>query len=131
MRNEGTAQSAYEEALKVVKDIEAKDRIIYDAIVKVAEDGGCVCYGDIAPLIGLNPRSPIMGIILEWISTREHRAGRPLLTAVVVKKMTGIPGKGFFKLAKCLKRQAQSEADDDFWEKELQRVHDYWSGRQP
>ena len=132
MKSEGKAQSVYEKNLKIIKDLETKDGIIYKAIVKVAEDGGRVYYGEIAPLVDLDMKLThhrgLMGAILERISRREHSAGRPLLTAVVIKKMTGIPGKGFFKLAKCLRLQTH-EADADFWEKELKRVHDYWRGR--
>ena len=128
MRNERNAQTAYENALKTIKDMEEKDQIISKALVEVAKDEDCVYYGDIAPLIGVSPRSIEMNAVLERISRRKHGAGRPLLTAVVIKKTTGMPGNGFFNLARNLGLH-DGNRDRKYWLKEIRRVHDHWRGR--
>ena len=102
---------------------------IYDELRRVAKDGSITRYSDIAPLAHLDMDSPedrnCIADILDDISRSEHDAGRPLLSAVVIRKDTNIPGQGFFNLAKSLRLPG---ADDDvlFWVKEVQRVHDHW-----
>ena len=63
--------------------------------------------------------------ILDGISTVEHRSGRPLLSAVVIRKDTNIPGQGFFSLAK--KLGLYNGDDTLYWVEELRHVHKYWS----
>jgi hypothetical protein len=67
---------------------------------------------------------------LRTISVQEHKAGHPLLTAVVVSQDTNFPGRGFFRLARSL-GVASSEDDEVFFERELLRVHDHWASRTP
>ena len=89
-----------------------------------------VNYSDVAPLVGLDMDSPKdrnrIADILDAISRAEHRAGKPLLSAVVIRRDKNMPGAGFFSLAKKL---GLHETGDDFqyWFQELRRVHDYWS----
>ena len=104
------------------------DKTIYEAIVKVAEDEDCVYYGELASLIGLSARTSKIGPILDRINRIEHSAGRPLLSAVVIKKMSGMPGNGFFNLARNLGLH-DGNRNRKYWLKELRRVHDYWNGR--
>ena len=110
--------------------MDAGAEAIYDKLREVAKSRGITYYSEIAPLAGLNMDSPgdIQRIsrILGDISTAEHQAGRPLLSAVVIRKGENSPGPGFFGLAKDL---GLHDGDDDFryWVKELQRVHDCWS----
>lgn len=59
------------------------------------------------------------------ISRDEHKAGRPLLSVVVVGKNEGIPRLGFFKLAKELGLM-QGEDQKAFFEEELKKVHEQW-----
>jgi hypothetical protein len=66
--------------------------------------------------------------MLGQISTAEEKAGRGLLTAVVVTADEHVPGPGFFKLAKEL-----AFAFDDpitFWADQLKRVYSAWSASQ-
>ena len=111
--------------------MDEETRIIYDKIRQVAKDEDCVYYGDIAPLIDVSPHSTEMNCVLERISTHEHDAGHPLLTAVVILKEHNKPGAGFFKLAVKLGLYEGGDeiADLVYWTKELNRVHDYWRGR--
>jgi hypothetical protein len=66
--------------------------------------------------------------ILDGINAEEVDVGRPLLSAVVVRQDSGIPGAGFFKSARemCSRDDA---TDQEFWQAEIGRVHDYWSSR--
>ena len=108
--------------------MDEKTQIIHEKIRDVARNGIYVNYGDIAPLIGLDPHSPKLFAILDCINRIEHKKGRPLLSAVVILKDANMPGAGFFKLAKCLGLQSQDEDNLMFWINELRRVHDYWRG---
>jgi len=67
--------------------------------------------------------------LLREISAEEYRAGRGMLTAVVVHKAGDYkPGPGFFDLARSLGLNA---ADTDrLWIEQINKVHDYWSAQQ-
>ena len=105
---------------------------VYERIVKVAKNKDIITYGKVASCAGMDTNlggwNWEIRNILDAISRREHRNGRPLLSAVVVNKDTVMPGAGFFKLAKELGRYNASD-DLECWSKELQRVHDYWAKR--
>ena len=103
---------------------------IHEELLRVAKSGAFVTYSDIAPLGSLNmdflPDRNKMGDILDGISVAEHKAGRPLLAAVVIRKDKNMPGTGFFDLAKSL--GLYNVGDDlGYWVEESRRVHDYWS----
>ena len=69
-----------------------------------------------------------VGEMLGVISTIEHFLGRPMLSAVVVRKDTGKPGNGFFELAKSLgKFNPNSQRKNSFWQQELQNVYNTWN----
>ena len=108
----------------------ADDRIIHERILDVARSEGMVFYGEIAPLVGLNMAilrdRTILGHILDRISEAEHNAGRPLLSAVVVRRCDGMPGCGFFDLARHLGLHRHGADDMRYFVEELNRVHEYW-----
>lgn len=60
------------------------------------------------------------------INEAEHSAGRPLLTAIVINKRTGRPGCGFFVQARELGVMDPHESNETFWQREVQRVFDYY-----
>ena len=95
----------------------------------VARTGRTVTYNDLAAVAGWDMDDPAAASevagILRAISTAEHEAGRPLLSAVVVGAKTERPGKGFFKLAQRLGRY-DGGADGAFFAQELRRVHAHW-----
>lgn len=74
---------------------------------------------------GIEPESYALASILGEISTEENELGHGMLFAVVVHVDDGIPGAGFFILAKSLGRNIIDK--DKFWLKELSDVHKYWS----
>lgn len=110
----------------------AETQAIYDKIREVAKSRGVTYYSEIAPLAGLSMDSPgdrvRISQILGDISEAEHRAGRPLLSAVVIRLEKNSPGQGFFGLANDL---GLHDGIDDFWFwlQEIQRVHDCWSNQ--
>ena len=101
--------------------------VIYEKLKQTAKSGETTYYSDTAPLAGLALESREFRDILDRISEDEHKAGRPLLSVVVVGKNEEMPtrGGGFFKLAKRLGRM-QGEDERSFFEEELKKVHDQW-----
>ena len=99
--------------------------MVDEELKKIAKAGKTAYYSDIAPLAGLAADSKEFRIILTRISRDEHKAGRPLLSVVVVGKNEGIPRLGFFKLAKELGLM-QGEDQKAFFEEELKKVHEQW-----
>ena len=103
-------------------------RAICDELRRVAKAGKITWYSDVAPLANLDMRLPKdrsrIAVMLDDISRTEHDCGRPLLSAVVIRMDTNIPGRGFFNLAKSL----GLPCDDDVqcWVRELRRVHNHW-----
>ena len=104
---------------------------IHQELIRVAEDRRYVHYSDVAPLAGLNMDLPQdrneLSNILDDISLAEHNAGRPLLSAVVIRKDRNMPGDGFFVLARDLELHRRGD-DLLYWWEELMRVHTHWAG---
>ena len=98
-------------------------------LVNAAQYRGVTTYQDIALIMGLPTTGHRMGretgAILDEISTDEVRAGRPMLSAVVVNT-EGKPGPGFFRLAAELGRAAGGDADVEFWKRERNAVYEAW-----
>ena len=98
-------------------------------IREVASGRGLIFYSDLVRRIrrcDLEPYGKPFAKMLGEISTDEDAADRGLLTAVVVRKEDGRPGRGFFdKLARDRGRVfPDSEAGRDrFWVEELERVY--------
>ena len=103
---------------------------LYDRLRQLARQGSTAYYIDIAHLLGIDTRGPAFGAqvgrLLDAVNRAEHAAGRPLLSAVVIAKKTGMPGKGFFTGARDLGVYTGHD-DRAYWQEELRRVHDYWS----
>lgn len=79
---------------------------VYGMLVAAAVNGGTpLTYGQIAPKIELpktgnymaNTLGEILGVIM-YVEAKYHK--RPPLPALVVKADSGLPGPGFFKLAR-------------------------------
>ncbi len=67
---------------------------------------------------------PRLWNLLYNISVSEAEAGRPLLSALVIRKDTGQPGNGFFELA--AERRRDITDRDRCWADEVRLVQDYW-----
>ena len=102
---------------------------IVGILQSVARERGTITYSDLSRQllsITIPHDDPAMAVMLDEISTGEFRAGRGMLSVIVVHK-TGdqIPGPGFFKLAKSLGRRVTDK--EAFWVAELSAVHECWS----
>jgi hypothetical protein len=94
-----------------------------------------VHYDQVADILGIShdhlDHSYEMNHALEEISTYEHHEGRPMLTAVVVRKDDFMPGQGFFDLARRLGKLKAGEDRDMFFVRELALVRQYWGEHAP
>ncbi len=98
-------------------------------LVQAAQYRGVTTYQDIALIMGLPTEGHHMGQeisrMLDEISRDEARAGRPLLSAVVVGT-EGRPGPGFYKLAAALELAESEAADARFWKAQQKAVYEAW-----
>ena len=67
----------------------------YERLAEVAASGGTITYDELAAEIGVSGREKLEPL-LDAIAYIEAKAGRPPLTALVVKSRTGKPGMDFF-----------------------------------
>lgn len=99
------------------------------AMIAAAARGDLIAYSELVNKIEacrLEPQSSRLAHMLGEISSEEHLAGRGMLSVVVVHKHgDGMPGSGFFKLARSLGQ----DVDDRlvFWIQELEKVYKTWS----
>jgi len=106
-------------------------QVIYERLRQVAKNHQTTTYGEIAPLGGLDmslqrDRTEI-GRILGEISKNEHEQGRPLLSAIVLRKGGESPGKGFFTLAQELGLMKPQQDKQAFWCQEVEKVFQTWA----
>lgn len=106
---------------------------IYDKLKDVAQQKQLITYKELAAVVGSDWNKDYgkcrqIFPILRDICTSEVEQGHPMLSAVVVRKDTKMPGSGFFALAPCLGR-GQGGADYSFWIPERDAVWSLWSLR--
>lgn len=101
---------------------------LYEKLKKVAAAGRTITYGDAGKVASLGPRDPELHAILDEVSEREHAARRPLLSVIVVRLDTGMPGLGFFKLPRRLGLLEPGESNAEFFRREVNRVYQVWAG---
>ncbi len=110
--------------------MDADTQTIYEELKEVARAGRTCFYEDLSEAIDLPPRSRRLYQILDSINIHEHGDGRPLLSALVVRRGFGIPGSGFFVQATNLGRYDDSTGDATahatFWVDEVRRIWDCW-----
>ena len=105
---------------------------LYQRLLEVAHDRSYTTYGDISPLVGLSMDNPDdrneMSRLLEEIARHEQAAGRPMLTATVIRADQNIPGDGFFDIASEFGR-FDGRDRLRFWIDALNEVHEHWKER--
>ena len=84
--------------------MDANTQTIYEELKEVARSRQTLFYEDLSKLIDLPPRSRKLYEILDSINLNEYQEGRPLLSALAVRRGFRIPGAGFFIQAKKLGR---------------------------
>jgi hypothetical protein len=92
-----------------------------------AERGDTITYSDLVnqiTAVRMEARDVRLAHFLGEISSDEHAARRPLITALVVHKHDLNPGKGFFDLARSL----GFEFDEDlaFWSNQIELLQRQW-----
>lgn len=107
---------------------------VRDALMRRACARRTITYSELAQRAGL-PLQPytlsrlLPGLLAE-ISAAEDAEDWPLLSALVVRKADGLPGRCFYRLARELGRlpaDADRAGERHFFRKELQRVHAAWA----
>ena len=100
-------------------------------LIDVARRKGRIAYSELASqiqAIDIVAHDPRMFHLLGEISVEEEKAGRGMLTAIVVHKSGDMqPGPGFFELAKSLGKDTSDVLV--CWVNEFNRVHDYWANQ--
>lgn len=97
--------------------------------------GALITYGDLCAAADpgqdywKRPRYRGIGSALGHVSTYEHEHGRPLLSALVVQKLTMRAGDGFADaLGRGLGFDIPPGGERKFWLEQVERVVRYWTG---
>ncbi len=102
---------------------------VYTELITAAKHRGTITYQEIAKIVGLPMSGSHMGSeigkILGQISEDEVSNGRPMLSAIAVN-VQGVPGPGFYELAKRLNRTTENSDTATFWQAECQAVYETW-----
>lgn len=98
-------------------------RDVYAQLVAAAKASRLVFYGDVPGGRGH------IGSYLYRIADIERAAGRPPLTAIVVRKQDGLPGEGFAIAAAEVGYTRPGESDSEVWERAVAEVFAYWRTR--
>lgn len=97
-------------------------------LMETAHRRGVIPYSELTQKVNtlkLEPHSNPLDVMLGQISEAEDRAGRGMLTVLVVHKGGDYqPGPGFYDLARDLGRD--TSVIHRSWVNELHTVHDYW-----
>ncbi len=93
---------------------EEQGKALEAALLAQARRGELITYAALAADLALAPPHRIhrLTLALEDRVRDDHRAGRPLLSALAVGK-SGIPGRGFFQLLSDLGRYAGADHGSD------------------
>lgn len=79
------------------------------------------------PRVRLHPHSFVFTALLREVCSEEEAAGHGMLCALVVSKLTGMPGAGYFRSATFSDRDiSDPEAS---WRADLEAVFAYWANR--
>lgn len=92
-----------------------------------AKSGDPITYSDFVNqlrAVRMDAHDPRLAHFLGEISSEEHEAGRPLITALIVHKHDMRPGKGFFELARSLGFSFVDEVK--FWSDQISVLQRQW-----
>lgn len=92
-------------------------------LIDTARKGEVIFYRELG--IG---RGQAAGRILGDICENESAQRRPLLSAIVVNKATGMPSEGFWGLSS-IPQNLTDKQRPVFWAKELLKVINYWQSQ--
>jgi hypothetical protein len=104
-------------------------QVIYDRLISAARQRSRVFHSEVRGLLdSASDTPPEVDEVLTQIASEEHRAGRPLLTALVVTGKS-IPGNIFFSSARQLGLLTSTDPGEEmrFWMAEEARVYETWA----
>ena len=78
-----------------------------------------VTYIPLAAALGMFSGGRELAELLGEIMTEDYEAGRPLSPSVVVGNQTGVPGKGYYEMAKSLGYAVQPGQEKAFWKNQM------------
>ena len=107
---------------------------VYNKLVELSKKKDIITYRELCEQCNLrldmSKSSDVNKIasILDEISSFENSQNRPLLSAVVIGKVTKYPGKGFFTMAKREGRYTGNNDIDklEFFSMEVKKVFKHW-----
>jgi hypothetical protein len=108
------------------------NRVVHNRLVRLAQARRTVSFREIASLVGTDARSRVSQIrtskVLSEISVYEHSHARPMLSALVLDREGGSPGREFFVLARTLGRYSGEDEGSDrrFLAAEIRSVWHQW-----
>ena len=105
-------------------------------LVRIAKQITTIKYGELIKEMN-GPGRGYIAEVLEELSKFETQQGHPKITALVVRKDTGMVSGGFFGLPKTPENVRRttpegynnpklSAQDIKYWEEQKQKVYDYW-----
>lgn len=114
-----------------IDEWEAGKEEIRNILIEVARKKSVICYSALVAklkTIRMDPHVGAIGAILGEISTEENKAGRGLLSVLVVRKTGDMkPGDGFFEMAKSLGRDVSDK--ERCWTSEVEKIYEVWGNK--
>jgi hypothetical protein len=107
---------------------------VHAALIAAAQERRLLTYPDVAAIMGLpgsgNDMGKKVGAMGLAINRFEQEAGRPMLSALIVRTGTRTPGEGYYVCAAQL--GGTTEFGDDgskraYWESERDKVYAEWA----
>ncbi len=108
------------------------DQDIYDELTTVARHERTISYENLSLKVGLNMALEVDRIriarTLDEIHKHEAELERPMISALIVHKGDGYPGRRFYECARDLRRLRATDEDSEveFWVREVRAVYNYW-----
>ena len=94
-------------------------------LIQCAREGRTIAYSELAEKLNIQHRSTELATMLDDISCSENKAGRGMLSVLVVHKGDDqMSGQGFFRLAEHLGREFDDKRES--WNRESKRVIGSW-----
>lgn len=109
-----------------LSELDDDAQTVYRKLVEVARKRTTITYSETGVLIQKKPFELVD--VLDPIFKHEHKAGRPLISSLVVSAVpdSGMPSTGFFAAARSV---GMSVGGDEraFWELCRDEVYEYWA----
>lgn len=109
----------------------APDPRLYERLIESARSRTMLSYSEVgtpAELdMSLSYHRRLIGQMLGEISIRESRAGRPMLSSIVVHEGSITVGSGFYQLGQDMQQVQPDESDKDFAKRQQQETFEFWS----